>query len=152
MKGYTTQFRALGTAEGDFHAEFTAANKKTRDCVRRLLQTHPHMTPVRLFESAFTADRKTLWATWKRSLPAHLRPIVLSVKERHHGPGLPEAGSSEYRTLLPIVKAAGGRTRRRLEDLVIAMPGDPAIEACRDAVRRSLSDLDAAIAAFERQG
>ena len=145
MKGYTPQLRALGTAEGDFHAEFTATNARTREYARQLGDAHPRHPAVRTFVSAFSDDRDALWATWKRTLPSHLRPIVLSVRDIHHGPGLSESGSSEYRTLLSLVQAVSRRTRRRLDDLVAALPGDAAVADCYAKFCKRLDILDGAL-------
>ena len=146
MAGYTTQLCELGTAEGDFHAEVTTWNAQTRRHVASLGATHPDHSAVASFTKAFHADRELVWATWKRTLPVHLRPIVLSVKEQHHGPSLAESGSAEYRSFLSLVKAVCGRTRRRLDDLVAAMPGDAAVADCYTAMGRRVTALEESLA------
>ena len=146
MAGYTPQLRGRGTAEGNFHAEVTAWNAQTRRARRELTAAHPSDRQVTAFTGAFAADREAVWATWKRTLPIHLRPLVLSVKDLHHGPGLAESGSAEYRTFLSLVKAVCGRTRRRLDDLVAAMPGDAAVADCHVAMGKRLDALEGALA------
>ena len=143
MKGYTPRLRALGTAEGDFHAGFTTVNSRTRGYARRLSLAHPHNPLVFSFVSRFTDDRKSLWTMWKRALPDHLKPEILSVKEAHRGPGLTESGSAEFGEFLSLVRATGRRTRRRLDDLIRAMPGDPAVEDCLAGICECLDNLNA---------
>lgn len=145
MAGYTPQFRALGTVEGDFHAEFTTVHARTRELVRKLEAAHPTSAAVSGFVKAFTADRETLWSTWKRTLPEHLRPIVLSVKDQHRGPSLHEAGTAEYRTFLSLVQAVSRRTRRRLDDLVAAVPGDTNVSDCCATFHERLDALELAL-------
>jgi len=144
MEGYTPQFRALNTAEGDFHAEFTTTNQKTRGYVRTLSQAHPNAEVVASFVSKFNDDRKSLWSLWKRSLPDHLKPIVVSVREAHHGTGLLESGSADFRSFLSLVQETGRRNRLRLDDLVAAMPKDTAVEDCRVGICASLDSLSVA--------
>ncbi len=151
MAGYTPQLRELGTAEVDFHAEFTRTNARIREDVRKLLSAHPERRQVANFVSAFSADREAMWSTWKRTLPSHLRPIVLSVKDRHHGPSLSDSGTGEYRTFLSLVQAVCGRTRRRLDDLVAEMPGDVAVSDCRESVRKRLDMLEATLKRHQEQ-
>jgi hypothetical protein len=145
MAGYTPQLRGLGTAEGDFHAEFTTTNARSREDVRKLAAAHPSSRQVANFVGAFSADRQAMWVTWKRTLPIHLRPIVLSVKDSHHGPGLTESGTAEYRTFLSLVQAVCSRTRRRLDDLVAEMPGDTTVSDCREVMSKRLDALEAAL-------
>jgi hypothetical protein len=146
VAGYTTQLRGLNTAEGDFHAEVTTWNAQIRKHVAALESAHPDHRAVTQFAKAIQQDRELVWDTWKRALPVHLRPIVLSVKERHHGPGLSESGSTEYRSFLALVKAVCGRTRRRLDDLVAAIPGDAAAADCYAAMGRRVRALEDALA------
>jgi hypothetical protein len=145
MKGYTPQLRALGTPEGDFHAEFTTTNAKTRELARQLAKAFPTDRGVQSFVSAFSDDRDNLWSTWKRTLPPHLRPIVLSVKDSHRGPRLDESGTAEYRTFLTLVEAVSRRTRRRLDDLLASVPGNAAVSDCVQKFRDRLDNLDAAL-------
>ena len=145
MPGYTPQFRGLGTPEGEFHAEFTSSNAKTRQYARELSAAHPEHRAVQSFVAAFTTDRESLWETWKRTLPAHLRPIVLSVTDTHHGPALHESGSAEYRTFLTLVQAVARRTRRRLDDLVAAVPGDSSVSDCCSKFTAQLDALEVAL-------
>lgn len=63
MAGYTPQLRGLGTTEGEFHAEFTTTNAKTRQYARELHAVHPEHRAVQSFVSAFTSDREALWDT-----------------------------------------------------------------------------------------
>ena len=149
MEGYTPQFRALRTPEGDFHAEFTTTNQKTRKYVRELSRAHPNETLVASFVAKFSVDRQSLWSMWKRSLPGHLQPIVISVKAVHRGPSLSESGSTDFSSFLSLVRETDRRNRRRLDGLVAAMPGDSEVEDCRVGICECLYSLNAALERLE---
>ena len=111
MKGYTPQFRELGTAEGDFHAAFTTTNQKTRGYVRRLLKDEPDNAHVAKFASNFEDSRKTLWEAWKRVLPNHLRSIVTTVRDFHNGPNLGGPSLGSFEEFLMLIEAYSRKSR-----------------------------------------
>ena len=141
MKGYTPQFRELGTAEGDFHAAFTTTNQKTRGYVKRLLKDQPDNPHVAKFVSTFEASRKTLWKTWKRVLPEHLRPIVMSVKDFHNGPNVGDRSLGSFEEFLMSIEAYSRKTRNRLDDLVSEVPKDSTVVVCRGQLAKCLDGL-----------
>ena len=141
MKGYTPQFRELGTAEGDFHAAFTTTNQKTRGYVKRLLKDQPDNPHVTKFVSYFEASRKTLWERWKRVLPEHLRPIVTSVKDFHNGPNLGEGSSGSFEAFLMSIEAYSRKIRYRLDDLVAEVPKNSTVVVCRGQLAKCLDEL-----------
>jgi len=141
MKGYTPQFRELGTAEGDFHAAFTTTNQKTRGYVKRLLRDESDNAHVAKFVSNFEESRKTLWEAWKHVLPDHLRSVVTSVKDFHNGPNLRGPSLGGFEEFLKSIEAHSRQSRHRLDDLVSVVPGSSAVGICRVRITSCLDEL-----------
>lgn len=76
----------------------------------------------------------------------------MSVKDSHHGPALSESGSAEYRKFLTLVQAVARRTRRRLDDLVAAMPGDSPVADCCGKFTAQLDRLEVALHRHQDDG
>lgn len=149
MKGYTPQFRALGTPEGDFHAEFTSTNAMTRKRVNQLLRAREQNVTVQRFATEFDSARMSLWETWKRALPKDLQPIVLSVRDAHHGPRLRDAGSASFATFAEQYSAYDRRVRRSLAAIRAALPHEALVARCESDVIERLDRLQAAWQRFQ---
>src|SRR6266542_1146459 len=149
MKGYTPQFRALGTPEGDFHAEFTTTNAATRAYVHRLRRTHPQDGTVQRFAADVDSWRTSLWETWTSALPTHLQPLVLSVRDAHHGPRVLDAGSVSFATFAEQYSAYDHRVRKSLATTRAARPNDGLVAECESDVVERLDRLRIAWRRFQ---
>ena len=149
MDGYTTRFRALKTTEGNFHAAFTAANAATRRHIQTLSALCPGDRTVAEFVRAFSSRRTSLWEAWRRGLPPHLRTIVMTVRQEHHGPWLEGSPPSSFRAFVDEYRRFDKFVRGELGEVVAHASEREDVRRCGDKIVRSLDSLAEAWERFE---